>query len=238
MALTAEPPPLPKALATWLTHLAERSHLDAWVPQILAATWLTNVLEADPDQPMVPGGSRIGGQPDLLSAADWPVVHGAPLRFVAQLRLADLLVHGPLPSRGVLAFFVGEQEQAKVLFTQERPRDLTPTSPPADIPQSAGCAVLVHRGVVIDQIAGLSLSQQRDLDLLRTATLRALPGGDGGARVLGLPQGQQALLLQLRDPLTDALLQFTIAASALRKKAFDQVRLRRGADLPDPTQPA
>ena len=235
--MTAEAPPLPKALATWLTHLAERSHLDAWVPQILAATWLTNVLEPDPDQPMVPGGSRIGGQPDLLSAADWPIVDGEPLRFVAQLRLADLLVHGPLPTRGVLAFFVGEGGHAKVIFTEGSLRDLTPISPPADLPQSPGCAVLVHRGVLIDRVEGLCASQERDLELLRTATLRALPGGDSGARVLGLPLRDELLLLQLRDPLTDTLLRFTVKATALRKRSLDQVQLHRALPAADPPQP-
>ena len=63
--MTDDRPALTSELKIWLTHLAERSNLDDFVPQILDATWLTNVLQMDPELPMVVGGSRFARDVDM-----------------------------------------------------------------------------------------------------------------------------------------------------------------------------
>lgn len=53
--------------------------------------------------------SRIGGEPDLPSASDWPGSSGAPLTFVAQIVIGPEVkehdLEGLLPKEGVLSFF-------------------------------------------------------------------------------------------------------------------------------------
>ena len=54
------------------------------------------------------GATRLGGCPDLPRGLRWPSCDGAPLSFVAQLRLADLVpfrLSGSLPPSGNLCFF-------------------------------------------------------------------------------------------------------------------------------------
>ena len=54
------------------------------------------------------GATKIGGQPDLPQGAAWPDWRGAPLNFLAQIRLADIAAHDPdgeLPHEGMLSFF-------------------------------------------------------------------------------------------------------------------------------------
>ncbi len=72
------------------------------------------------------GTSRVGGLPDLLSVASWPRVDGAYLSFLAQIDLGSLppLPHSPLPPRGLLSLFLGENESTvgvehRVLLTDE-----------------------------------------------------------------------------------------------------------------------
>ncbi len=55
-----------------------------------------------------PGTSRFGGEPDLPPGAEWPMLGGEPMAFVAQLRMSDVVPHeaeGALPSTGFLWFF-------------------------------------------------------------------------------------------------------------------------------------
>ena len=66
-----------------------------------------------PDAPLALGASRLGGAPDLPAAA-WPTWQGRSLSFVAQLNLAEVVLHdarGLLPPTGWLAFFYDAQEQ-------------------------------------------------------------------------------------------------------------------------------
>lgn len=54
------------------------------------------------------GASEIGGQPDLPPNTPWPAKQGAPLSFVAQIRLEEVASYDSahvLPSKGLLSFF-------------------------------------------------------------------------------------------------------------------------------------
>lgn len=65
-----------------------------------------------PDVP--PGGSRVGGGPDVPSDFEWPMHDGRALDFLLQLNLADLqgFACAPaLPAHGTLAFFYDVEEQ-------------------------------------------------------------------------------------------------------------------------------
>lgn len=69
-------------------------------------------LEPRDDCP--PGSSKLGGQPDLPAAFDWPVYRGRRLDFVLQVDLREVAPLGPrdrLPSAGVLSFFYDLEEQ-------------------------------------------------------------------------------------------------------------------------------
>jgi uncharacterized protein (TIGR02996 family) len=64
--------------------------------------------EKDPDSSLPPGGSRLGGQPDLPAGVEWPVCSAGPLGFLGQVALRDLqgtqAAHA-LPKDGLLSVF-------------------------------------------------------------------------------------------------------------------------------------
>ena len=60
------------------------------------------------DDELALGATKIGGQPDLPPGTSWPEWRGAPLNFLAQIRLADIAAYDPddeLPHEGMLSFF-------------------------------------------------------------------------------------------------------------------------------------
>jgi uncharacterized protein YwqG len=67
------------------------------------------------DETAMPAGvSKLGGSPDLPAGVAWPIGKGAPLGFVAQIRLDD--VHGldaaqGLPATGLLSFFYDAKQE-------------------------------------------------------------------------------------------------------------------------------
>lgn len=60
------------------------------------------------------GGSKLGGLPDLPKNTTWPTGKGAPLAFIAQIRLDDLTrfeTAQVLPRTGILSFFYDASQQ-------------------------------------------------------------------------------------------------------------------------------
>ncbi len=60
------------------------------------------------------GGSKLGGLPDLPKNTTWPTGKGAPLAFIAQIRLDDLTKFEAaqvLPRTGILSFFYDASQQ-------------------------------------------------------------------------------------------------------------------------------
>ncbi len=54
------------------------------------------------------GSSEVGGQPDLPPGTAWPAKQGAPLAFIAQIRLEEVAAYDTahaLPTKGLLSFF-------------------------------------------------------------------------------------------------------------------------------------
>lgn len=109
------------------------------------------------------GASRIGGAPDLPDGMEWPTFRGfagkpnaekwekhigAPIPFVAQIRLDEMAPHdteGVLPSTGMLYFFYLEAHDAFGLFAEygevfqliyatTTPSSLSRVSPPDSLP--------------------------------------------------------------------------------------------------------
>jgi hypothetical protein len=61
------------------------------------------------------GASRLGGLPDLPPGTPWPAIDGALLSFILQIDLGTVAAHarGPLPTRGVLSLFMGENDSTR-----------------------------------------------------------------------------------------------------------------------------
>ena len=83
------------------------------------------------------GNSRYGGIPDLPPSIDWPESAGIYYGFLMQLNLAEIpsIQKHPLPSSGMLYFFLDDDEDAtdviaKVVFYQGDMAVLQPTDPP------------------------------------------------------------------------------------------------------------
>jgi hypothetical protein len=60
------------------------------------------------DAELALGATKIGGRPDLPEDIPWPEWRGAPMDFVAQIRLADIASYDPegeLPHEGMLSYF-------------------------------------------------------------------------------------------------------------------------------------
>ncbi len=115
--------------------------------------------------PTAPGGSRLGGTPDLPGGVAWPVWKNVPMSFIAQVNLAELASFGPagdLPKSGLLSFFydaaqetygadladrggwqvffsppAAEKEGGFHLFGHEDPHQLKPAPFPASLPAGA-----------------------------------------------------------------------------------------------------
>lgn len=95
-----------------------------------------------------PGGTKLGGLPDLPTGTAWPEMAGAPMSFIAQIALGD--VHpldqaGVLPATGTLSFFYDASQQTfgadpkdragfKVLYFAGGPATLTRVDFPLNLP--------------------------------------------------------------------------------------------------------
>jgi uncharacterized protein YwqG len=111
------------------------SQIGPWIEGHARATILLRL--AGEEKRRSTGGSRIGGTPDLPKDLDWPHVKKQPLHFIAQIDLADLprWNDDPLPKRGRLYFFLGNDEPAyhivnQVIYSAADAKSLREVSPP------------------------------------------------------------------------------------------------------------
>jgi uncharacterized protein YwqG len=83
------------------------------------------------------GNSRYGGVPDLPPILHWPKTDDGYLAFLMQVNITELpmVSNNPLPAKGILYFFIEEDEActevvAKVLFYDGDISSLRPADPP------------------------------------------------------------------------------------------------------------
>jgi uncharacterized protein YwqG len=110
------------------------------------------LITARADETGLPTGStKMGGQPDLPPGLAWPVGKGAPLAFIAQIRLEDVrgfAAAEALPHSGLLAFFYDATQQTfgddpndrggwQVLHVLDPVATLRRRDPPDQVPASA-----------------------------------------------------------------------------------------------------
>ncbi|MCI0701163.1 MAG: DUF1963 domain-containing protein [Planctomycetia bacterium] len=108
-------PPLRSELELRLRELIRTHHLTAAEdPVVSAASECITLFCGDEEGWGDVGTCRIGGVPDLPEGVEWPRTEGGSLCFVAQFNLAELpeLTEHPLPTSGMLYFFVGDDEPA------------------------------------------------------------------------------------------------------------------------------
>jgi uncharacterized protein YwqG len=83
-----------------------REHIDLAEPSVRLRAYL-------PDRRIPVGASKIGGRPDLASGTPWPKSNGAPMTFLAQVRLDEVAAvapEGTVPTEGLLVVFVALEE--------------------------------------------------------------------------------------------------------------------------------
>lgn len=157
------------------------------------------------------GASKLGGLPDLPPGAAWPQLQGAPMSFIAQVRLEDAQPADPehlLPAAGLLSFFYDATQQTygenpadrggwQVLYLPGDRSTLRRAPAPAALPAASRfkpCAVSFATEPTLPQrpeveVAGLAWSPQQQeqydgvLAALQTQDDRAQPHD----RMLGHP---------------------------------------------------
>jgi uncharacterized protein YwqG len=101
------------------------------------------------DQRLEVGISKMGGAPDLPETTEWPRWKGAPLAFIAQLKMADVAKYdltGSLPHSGLLSLFYHAQQETwgfdpndrgswRVLFFDDDQPKLRRVRLPTDLPK-------------------------------------------------------------------------------------------------------
>lgn len=159
------------------------------------------------------GSSRVGGQPDLPPGTTWPTKQGAPMSFVAQVRMEEAAPYDTahlLPSTGLLAFFYDAAQETygtdpadlagfQVLYVATDLARLQRLPFPEALPASArfqACAVTFSNELTVTQspdleIPGLSWSpdaQKRYETAIGSVAGLAI-GSQGGPRsqLLGFP---------------------------------------------------
>lgn len=119
-----------------LTALLDRSGLGHRAGHVLTHARTGLRLRAAAPAHAAPGGTRLGGDPDLPADAAWPERAGAPLSFIGQVDLAGVpaALRGPLPAAGLVSFFYDAERQpwgfdpaeghgGRIVYTPE-PKDL------------------------------------------------------------------------------------------------------------------
>ncbi len=173
-----------------------------------------NLTRVDDEARLALGASKVGGAPDLPAATPWPATSdGAPLPFIAQIRLADIAsldAACDLPHVGLLSFFyaINQPDGAlciaddptawRVLWTPDDAAALsrlaTPTAltgaPDASFP---ACAVTFASRLTLPDAQSFAITQLGFTNEERLAYITVVGGEDVGYlpemdhRLLGYP---------------------------------------------------
>lgn len=135
---------------TDLTAALSAAGLARVAPELAALAQPSIRLAAQPvdDDTLAPGASKLGGLPDLPIGAAWPYWKGAPLAFLAQIRLQDAQPYDEahaLPASGLLSFFYDARQQTygdnpadkgswQVIYSPGDQEQLQRTSAPPGLP--------------------------------------------------------------------------------------------------------
>jgi uncharacterized protein YwqG len=121
------------------------------LPSLLRPSIRLTAQPAD-ESALATGASKLGGAPDLPHGAQWPSGKGAPLSFIAQIRLEDVhafAAASALPPAGLLSFFYDAKQSTygadpadrggwQVIFTPpSQAASLARVAPPLGLPTSA-----------------------------------------------------------------------------------------------------
>lgn len=71
------------------------------------------ILEPVLDDSILVGGSKVGGNPDLLDGVEWPRLKEYDMTFIAQINLAECPSDMSLPTSGLLSFFNSVQPNSR-----------------------------------------------------------------------------------------------------------------------------
>ena len=139
-----EPPtldPLEKVVAAYRDAFEAAGIGHAYDKLVRPAVWL--LPRRVDESKLAPGGTKLGGHPDLPKSKAWPRAAKEPMTFLAQLALHEVAPHlpeGSLPAEGLLSLFMGDDpdgaagycEVAKAIYTppgtplvrHEAPKDM------------------------------------------------------------------------------------------------------------------
>src|SRR6185437_5317065 len=173
-----------------------------------------DLTRVDDEAELALGASKVGGAPDLPAATPWPATSdGAPLPFIAQIRLADIApldTAGDLPHTGLLSFFYAINQPDghlrsgddpttwRVLWTPDDAAALSRRATPAaltDALDSAfpACAVTFARRLTLPDVASFAIKQLGFTNAERLGYITVVGGEDVGYlpemdhRLLGYP---------------------------------------------------
>ncbi|MBK6932518.1 MAG: DUF1963 domain-containing protein [Saprospirales bacterium] len=139
--------------------------LEPFRDQLLATSQQYVRVIAGPARPTTPWESKVGGMPYLPPGALFPVApDGRPLFFLAQLNFADMPPLQPFPERGILQFYIHDDdlygmdfddgENADTFRVLFFPEPLTAAAAlQTDLPQPLGVDLLPHHPGVSHPLA-------------------------------------------------------------------------------------
>jgi hypothetical protein len=173
-----------------------------------------DLTRVDDEAGLALGVSKVGGAPDLPAATPWPATSdGAPLPFIAQIRLADIApldAVGDLPHTGQLSFFYAinqldghlrsgdDPTSWRVLWTPDDAPPLARLATPAALNHALdssfpACAVTFVRRLTLPDAASFAITQLGFTNDERLGYIAVVGGADVGYlpemdhRLLGYP---------------------------------------------------
>lgn len=173
-----------------------------------------DLTRVDDEATLPPGGSKVGGAPDLPADLEWPASDdGQRLPFIAQIRLGDIAALDPqsdLPHDGQLNFFYaindaegglrsGDDATAwSVLWTRDETTPLARRPTPAALVEAPdgqfpACAVACARRLTLPAVYHAAIERLGFTHDERLGYIRVVGGADVGylpemdCRLLGYP---------------------------------------------------